>query len=88
MMDGEFGAEFGADLPFVVGAFTEVAKDEPKLILERGVEKVVKALERVEKKREEILAREEQRLAAVKGLSYWGCRNMVTDIDDHFGRKG
>lgn len=84
LMDSEFGPMFGADLPFVVGAFTDVAKNEPEHMLERA-EKVKAALGRIEEKRKELIEDFRRRLAVVDGMSYWGCHNMVTDIEENFG---
>lgn len=87
LMMSEFGSHFGADLPFVVGVFAEVAKDAPKRVLERDALKVVRALERIQEKREELLEDFQERAEVLDRFSYWGCRNMVTDIQDHFGEK-
>lgn len=84
LMDSEFGVQFGVDLPFVVGAFTDVAKNEPEHMLERA-EKVKAALGRIEAKRRELIEEFRRRTAVVEGMSYWGCRNMVTDIEENFG---
>lgn len=84
LMDGEFGAEFGMDLVKTVSAFTDVAKNEPGLMLDRA-EETKAALERIEERRRAIIKAFEERLDGLRQFSYWGCRNMVTDIEENFG---
>lgn len=87
LLDSEFGPEFGKDLIAVVSAFAVVAKNEPDYMVSRG-KAIVKALERIEKRRREILAAQQARLASLKEFAYWSYRNMVTDIVAAVGGGG
>jgi hypothetical protein len=84
LADSEFADDFGRDLVLTIEAFEEVAKDEVEPMLPK-VKKLVAAIDRIEKKRESIKKAFAKRLAPLDGFSFWGCKNMVTDIDEKFG---
>lgn len=84
LMDSEWGDQFGGDLTKVVSAFTDVSKDEPHHMLKVSKE-VREALDRIEEKRDEIIAAEEARLKKLKSLSHASCENLVGDIEKNFG---
>jgi len=82
LMDSEFGPDFGPELPRAVAAFTDVAKNEPEQMLPHAAE--IKAiLDRIEKRRAEMVRDFERRLTVLRDFPYWSCRNLVSDIEEN-----
>jgi hypothetical protein len=84
LADSEFADDFGRDLVLTIKAFEDVAKDDVESMLPK-VRDVVRALDRIEKKRERIKEAFAKRIAPLDHFGFWGCKNMVTDIGEKFG---